>query len=84
VSARRYWLAILGTGGTLRFRDHSGGPCASEASSQTGLSSLPAAWHVGTQYGACPFSAYVNGYLTVAPALAPPANSVLPAVTGTT
>ncbi len=76
---RTYWVAVLGTGGTLRFRDRNSGTCVSEISSQTRLGSLPSTWKVGTQYGECPASAYVNGYL-----IAAPSNTVLPHVSGTT
>src|SRR6202008_1365786 len=41
-----YWIAILGTGGTLRFRDGSG--CVSESSAQTTLSALPSNWLSGS------------------------------------
>ncbi|MGA2164272.1 MAG: hypothetical protein ABSH36_07365, partial [Solirubrobacteraceae bacterium] len=39
-SGTTYWLAILGTGGTLRYRDHGQGPCPSETSAQEGLKAL--------------------------------------------
>jgi hypothetical protein len=55
-----YWLAVLGEGGTLRFRDRSDGPCPSESSAQTRLAGLPASWHTGPQYQDCPVSAYVS------------------------
>ena len=78
-AGRNYWLAVLGTGGTLRFRYRSGGGCVSEVSSQTGLGSLASAWKIGTQATSCPVSAYVNGYL-----IAAPSNMTVPAITGTT
>ncbi len=55
-----YWLAVLGEGGTLRFRDRSDGPCPSESSAQTRLGGLPASWRTGPQYQDCPISAYVS------------------------
>ena len=59
VAGRTYWLAILGEGGTLRYRDRQGGPCPSETSGQTSLGALPAFWRTGTFYSDCPASAYV-------------------------
>ena len=49
-SGQQLWIAILGPrgGGTLRFRDASGGG-SSEASAQTNLTSLPASWTTGTK-----------------------------------
>jgi hypothetical protein len=46
-----YWIAMLGTGGTLAFRDHCcGGGTAAENSAQTTLTSLPATWSSGTRW----------------------------------
>ncbi|MFI5005533.1 MAG: hypothetical protein ACHQE6_11030, partial [Solirubrobacterales bacterium] len=60
-SGSTYWLAVLGTGGTLRYRDRANGPCQAETSAQTGLGALPAAWSTGTAYSTCPISAYLTG-----------------------
>ena len=60
LSGKRYWLAILGTGGTLRYRDRSRGPCQSQTSAQTALDALPAYWSTGAVYDDCPASAYVT------------------------
>ncbi len=60
VSGSTYWLAVLGEGGTLRYRDRRSGPCPSETSAQTNLSALPTAWSTGTTYSDCPISAYVT------------------------
>lgn len=55
----QYWLAILGQGGELRYRDaHQ--PCSSETNSQTSLTSLPQTWGTGTVYPECVISAYVT------------------------
>ena len=84
-SGRTYWIAVLGRGGQFEFRDRAAGPCTSEISSQTSLTSLPSAWKTGAQRSTCPISAYVNGYLVsraVTPAL--PSDTTLPAVTGAT
>jgi hypothetical protein len=59
VTGAKYWIAILGTGsGALMFRDRPGGPCSSEASAQTNLTSLPATWTSGAHFSDCPISAY--------------------------
>lgn len=83
-SRRTYWVAVLGQGGQLSFRDRSAAACRSETAAQTSLASLPSSWRTGGQRSACPISAYVNGYLagrTVTPA---PSDMTLPAVTGLT
>jgi outer membrane protein assembly factor BamB len=60
-SGATYWLAILGTGGTLRYRDRccSGGSASETASSRT-LTNLPATWSTGTSFRDGPLSAYVT------------------------
>jgi hypothetical protein len=58
-----YWLAILGTGGTLRYRDEAGGPCPAQTNATT-TPSLPGAWRTAAQYDDCP----VSGFLMSAPA----------------
>ncbi|MGH2853744.1 MAG: choice-of-anchor R domain-containing protein [Solirubrobacteraceae bacterium] len=60
-SGSTYWLAVLGTGGTLRYRDRANGPCKAETSAQTGLGALPASWSTGAVYSTCPISAYLTG-----------------------
>ena len=58
----RYWIALLGTGGTLKFRDRCcGGGANVEASSQSTLTTLPASWTTGATYKDGPASAYVAG-----------------------
>jgi hypothetical protein len=79
-SGDTYWVTVLGTGGTLYFRDRSGGSCDSVNSSQSNLQSLPSSWTSGAQWNTCPASAYVNGYLTTQ---APPVGTALPAISGT-
>ncbi|MGO9446089.1 MAG: carboxypeptidase regulatory-like domain-containing protein [Thiobacillaceae bacterium] len=54
-----YWMAVLGTGGTIRVRDGSG--CTSVSSTQSNLSSLPANWSSGSSWPTCPLSAYGYG-----------------------
>ncbi len=60
VPGTTYWLAVLGTGGTLRYRDRWRGPCRAETSAQTTLGALSALWRTGTIYSTCPISAYVS------------------------
>jgi hypothetical protein len=76
VSGATYWLAILGKGGTLRYRDRAHGPCESETSAQSSLRHLPSSWRSGTLYADCPVSAYV----TSAPP--PPINTGPPTLVG--
>jgi hypothetical protein len=75
-----YWVAVLGNSGTVYFRDRSGGPCNSESSYQTNLTSLASSWTSSVQWNTCPISAYVNGTGT---ATAAPVNMAVPAVSGT-
>jgi beta-glucanase (GH16 family) len=56
IAGTTYWIAILGTGGTLRFRDGSG--CTSVSSAQTNLTTLPSNWTTGSSWPSCPLSAY--------------------------
>ena len=67
ISGTGYWLAILGEGGVLRFRDRGNGPCPSESSAQTSLRGLPPAWSTGPTYRDCPVSAYVSATPLVTP-----------------
>ncbi len=60
-SGSTYWLAVLGRGGALYFRDRNSGSCISENSRQTSLTSLPAAWTSGPTWSTCPVSAYAAG-----------------------
>jgi hypothetical protein len=55
----RYWLALLGTGGQLKFRDdHTDGSCQSVTSDPTSVlpSSFGASW-----WDSCSVSAYLSG-----------------------
>jgi hypothetical protein len=56
-----YWFAVLGTGGTLRYRDRAHGPCISETSRQARLGALPSLWRTGASYRDCPISGYLTG-----------------------
>jgi hypothetical protein len=88
-SGSTYWLAVLGTGGQLDFRDVADpgtGGC-SENSQQSSLASLPPGWTTGATWPTCSLSAYVNGTAcsgTVCSAEAPaPTNTNLPVISGT-
>lgn len=77
MSGTKYWIAVLGTGsGTVFFHDRSGGPCLSQASSQTNLTSLPATWSQGAQYTDCPVSAYGSASAVTQPILTLSTNSL--------
>jgi hypothetical protein len=65
----RYWIAVLGTSGTLQFRDSSGG-CSSESSAQSNLAGLPARWSSGPIWSTCRLSAYGSAAASSQPALA--------------
>jgi hypothetical protein len=55
-----YWIAILGTAGTIEFRDIAGGGPGSESSAQTTLTSLPATWTSGPAWSTTSASAYAQ------------------------
>ncbi|HTZ85244.1 MAG TPA: hypothetical protein VMB05_01120, partial [Solirubrobacteraceae bacterium] len=71
LSGVTYWVAVLGRGGTLRYRDRLRGSCSSEASVQLLLSTLPASWRTASVGASCPLSAYVT--TGVSSPVAPPA-----------
>ena len=62
VAGHRYWLTILGEGGTLRYRASRRGRCPSDASIRANLRSLPLAWSAGRfhRHTHCPISAYAT------------------------
>ena len=63
-SGSRYWVAVLGTGGTLYLRTASKSSCRSENSAQRSLTGLPSTWSTGSTSAACPVSAYISGPAT--------------------
>src|ERR1700730_332618 len=70
-SGATYWIAVLGTGGTLAFRDDCcGGGTPSENSAQTNLTSLPGSWSPGARWSDGSLSAY--GSSSTAPPPPPP------------
>ncbi len=62
IAGRRYWLTILGEGGTLRYRASRRGHCPSDASIRANLRALPIAWSAGRfhRHAHCPISAYAT------------------------
>jgi len=56
----RYWIGLLGTGGTIIFRDTASGGGTSENSAQTSLTSLPSKWSSGPGWASSPASVYVS------------------------
>jgi hypothetical protein len=60
-AGKTYWIAILGQGGTLNFRDHRYGGGTSVLETQRTLTSLPATWSSSTVYHDCPLSAFATG-----------------------
>lgn len=83
-SGTTYWLAVLGTGGQLEFRDVGlGTGSCSENSAQSSLTSLPSSWTNGTNWTTCSISAYVNGTAS-STTTAAPANAAPPTISGTT
>lgn len=69
---RDYWLAVLGHGGTLRYRGGRRGPCISRASAQADLGSLPARLAALRPRGRCPVSAYALVGGSLAPVVPTP------------
>lgn len=56
-----YWVAILGSGGKLAFRDGVSRSCFSQQSRQTSLRRLPKRWAPGPKWPTCQLSAFVLG-----------------------
>jgi hypothetical protein len=64
MSGRTYWLAVLGKGGAIFFRDRSRRSCTAEGSSNRSLQSFPRTWTGGRSSHVCLISAYVKGTST--------------------
>ena len=79
VAGNKYWIAVLGEGGILAFRDSDAGGCSSITSDRTDLSSLPMSWSSGSSWRTCSLSAYVTG---AGPTPPPPTNTALPSISG--
>jgi hypothetical protein len=59
-SGVKYWIAVLGVGGVIRFRDGSSAGGV-EGSSQTNLTALPSTWSTGPNWsGSWPLSGYAT------------------------
>jgi hypothetical protein len=71
VAGRTYWLAVLGTHGTVAFRDRENCPL-SLGSKQQRLRALPRSWRVGGAWPTCSISAYVSATRPSTPARRPP------------
>jgi Ca2+-binding RTX toxin-like protein len=72
-SGSTYWIAVLGTGGTFRFRDRAGvGAGSSETSSVSTLTALPNAWTTGATFSDGAISGYAAGTITATPPPPPP------------
>jgi hypothetical protein len=59
-AGKKYWLAVLGTGGALAFRDQGSGSKDEEYRSQ-GLTQLPTKWRDGAAWNSGTASFYVSG-----------------------
>lgn len=57
----KYWIAVLGVGGVIRFRDGTGFGGHVEGSQQTNLTALPSTWTTGPDWDGCwPLSGYAT------------------------
>jgi hypothetical protein len=60
-SGQKYWIAVMGTGGGLKYRDGAGGSnCHSESSASQSMTTLPATWKSGASWPSCPLSGYAT------------------------
>ena len=60
-SGTKYWIAVLGVGGVIQFRDGSSSRGLAEGSLQTNLTALPSTWSTGTNFpGSWPLSGYAT------------------------
>ena len=77
-----YWLAVLGHGGRVTFRDRSGKRCLS-ATSRRSIATLPSLWRTQRTSATCHVSAYAIGTRTSTgtsrPSPTPPAKPAPPA-----
>ena len=62
LSGSSYWIAILGTGGTLQLRGQPTGTGLVETSYSSLLNKLPTNWLTGSASISGPVSAYLTGY----------------------
>ena len=59
-ASKKYWLAVLGTGGQIAFRDQGTGSKAEEYRSNN-LTKLPTKWRDGTAWSSGQASFFVGG-----------------------
>ena len=71
-SGKSYWLVALGTGGVIAFRDQCCQGTASETSSSSALTTLPATWSSGTTWPSYNASFYASGTAIAPPPPPPP------------
>jgi hypothetical protein len=81
VRGHDYWLAIVGTGGSLSYRDRTKGSCDSYQSAHQGLGALPMHWTGRVKLHRCALSATAVSRLTRAAVPAPPPPSTPPPTT---
>lgn len=79
-----YWIAVLGSRGTLGVRDHQGATCRKEIVAHLRSLSLPGTWKKGTRSRACSLSVFVTGDLTKTRASAPPTGAPAASTSSTT
>ena len=59
-ASKSYWIAVLGKGGTMYFRDRAQRPLRErELLRRPACRAMPSAWSSGAQWSTCPVSAYV-------------------------
>src|SRR6185437_9005145 len=66
-AGQRYWLALLGVGGTVRFRDVAAGGGPNQNSARTDLTRLPSGWSGGARYHNAPASFFASVSAGTAP-----------------
>lgn len=71
VAGHVYWIALLGSGGTLAYESRANGRCLSRSEDRSKLGALPRHWSSGGSSDACPISAYVVGHASAVPTPAP-------------
>lgn len=62
-----YWVALLGTGGRIGFRDGISRGCSSQGSRRALLQRFPSRWESGPHWSTCRVSAYVLGRALATP-----------------
>jgi hypothetical protein len=61
-SGQTYWIAVLGRGGQVAYRDQATGRCRSQESMmRVALTRLPSRWRSGPSWPTCHLSTYVMG-----------------------